>query len=116
MAVHVQLAVDVQRKDTQQEEASSSMTLEDVLNAVGNALLYGTGEERERLAASLVRLQQQLPPSKAALGRFLVCLTGTLHGEAPDLTSLEAPFTEIWQRFQQSLQTYRSEQSQQEPQ
>jgi tetratricopeptide (TPR) repeat protein len=109
------LPVPAPPQEPSQEEAPSSMTFEDVLNAVGNALLHGTREEREQLATFLVETQQQLPPSQAALGRFLACLVAALRGETPDLPSLEAPFTEIWQQFQQALQTHGSEQDQQEP-
>jgi tetratricopeptide (TPR) repeat protein len=109
------LPVPAPPQEPSQEEASSSMTLGDVLNAVVNALLHGTGKKREQLATFLVKTQQQLPPSEAALGKFLACLAAALHGETPDLRSLEAPFTEFWQQFQQALQTHGSEQDQQEP-
>ena len=104
----------VQREVTQQEDAPSSMTFEDLLNAVLDAMLHRSSKEREQLAMAIAETQQQLRPSQA-LGRFLVCLTATLRGETPDLTTLEAPFTEVWQRFEQALQTHGREQNQQEP-
>ncbi len=108
------LPVPALPQEPSQKEAPSSMTLEDVLNAVVNALSHGTSEKREQLATALVEAQQQLPPSEAALGRFLACLAAALRGETPNLTTLEAPFTDWWQQFEQVLQTRSSEQDQQE--
>ena len=109
------LPVPALPQEPSQEEAPSSKTFEDVLNAVADALLHGASEEREQLATSLVEVQQQLPPSEAALGRFLACLAAVLRGETPDLTVLEAPFRDRWLQFQQILQTRSSEQDQQDP-
>jgi len=57
-----------------------------------------------------VEVQQQLPAEAAPLGRLLECLGAALRGGTPDSTALEAPYTDLWQAFQDALQTGTNEQ------
>src|SRR5260370_38753496 len=52
----------------------------------------------------MVEAQRELPPEEAALGRFWGCLAAALLGGAPEIASLEAPFTDMWQEFPDALQ------------
>jgi hypothetical protein len=70
-------------------------------------------EERQQFATVLIENQQYLPPEGAALGRFFACLAATLLGETPEVAELEAPFTDLWQAFQDTLRAAPGEESQQ---
>ena len=61
----------------------------------------GIAEKLQQFAVALV--EAQLPPEEAALGKFFGCLVASLLGETPEILSLEAPFTELWQAFQDTL-------------
>jgi hypothetical protein len=59
------------------------------------------------------RGQEELPLEEDALGRFFGCLVASLRGETPEVASLEAPFTELWQSFRDALRAVPSEESSQ---
>ncbi len=86
--------------------------LENLLRDVSSVILQGTTEERHQLAALFIEKQQELPSEEAGFGNFFGCLAAALRGETPEVAALEAPFTDLWQAFQDALRAAPSEESQ----
>jgi len=55
--------------------------------------------------------QRQLSSEDVALGRLFGCLAAALRDETPEVAALEAPFTDLWQAFQDALRAAPSEES-----
>ena len=101
----------VQRPEVENTDEDEGPTIEGLSRAVSSAILQGSTEERQQFAASLIEAQRQLPPEGVALGKFFGCLAAALRGETPEGASLEAPFTDLWQAFQDALRAAPGEES-----
>ena len=88
---------------TTNEEEPAPPTLGELPRIVASMILQSTMPQRQEVAASLIEVQQDLPPEAVSLGNFLGCLAACLRGETPDTTVLEVPFTDLWQEFQSLL-------------
>ena len=106
------LVVTVEQEETQDTDKDNTLTVEQLSDHVSSLILRGTVEQRLQFAAHLVEAQQQLPPEEAALGRLFDCLAAALRGETPEVALLEAPFTDVWQAFQDALRAALGEESQ----
>ncbi|MFL5653956.1 MAG: CHAT domain-containing protein [Ktedonobacteraceae bacterium] len=89
-------------ENTDEDEA---LTVEELPGVVSSVISQGTIQERQQFAASLIEAQRQLPPEGVALGKFFGCLAAALRNETPEVESLEAPFTDLWQAFQNTLRS-----------
>ena len=78
------------------------LTLAELLQRVHTLMRQGTVAQRQQFAEEITELQAGLPLEEASLGIFLNCLVAELRGETPDTTSLEAPFTLLWQQLQEA--------------
>ena len=67
--------------------------------------------QHPKMNGLLMEAQQELPPEEAALGKFFECLAAALRGETPKVAALEAPFTDLWQAFQDALKAAPNEES-----
>jgi hypothetical protein len=90
-------------------EKRTSYAFEKLLGVVSPIILQGTLEQRQKLAATLLKV-----PGDAPARRFFGCLAAALQGETPEVGLLEPPFTELWQEFQERLRVSPDELSQQE--
>jgi hypothetical protein len=89
--------------ETQDTDRGKALTVEQLPSVVSSVISQGTAEQRQQFAAVLIEMQQQLPPEAAPVGRFFGCLAAALRGETPEVGLLEAPFTELWQVFEERL-------------
>lgn len=95
--------LDVHSPETKNTDEDEELTVEELPEVVSSVILQGTTEERQQFATELVEAQQELSPEEAALGRFFGCLVAALREETPEVAALEAPFTDLWQAFQDAL-------------
>ena len=109
-----QMVVAVEQEETDNTDEEGALKIEDLPGLVSSTLLQGTVEQRQQMAEELIKAQQQVPPEQASLGNFFGCLATALRGETPEVASLEAPFTDLWQEFQDALATPSGEQDQQQ--
>jgi tetratricopeptide (TPR) repeat protein len=108
---YAQMVAAVKQEEAENTDENEGLTVEELLDVVSSIILQGTTEERQQCAASLLEAQQQLPPEEAALGTFFACLGVALRGETPEVAALEAPFTDLWQAFQDGLRAAPGEES-----
>ena len=101
--VYAQMVAAVDQEETEDTDEDAALTIEKLPSVVSSVILQGTIEERQEFATSLIENQQELPPEKEALGNFFGCLAAVLRGETPEVASLEASFTGLWQAFQDAL-------------
>ena len=101
--VYAQMVAAVDQEETEDTDEDAALTIEKLPSVVSSVILQGTIEERQQFATSLIENQQELPPEKEALGNFFGCLAAVLRGETPEVASLEASFTGLWQAFQDAL-------------
>ena len=99
--LYAQMVAAVEHEEA--ENTDKGQTVEKLPGVVSSVILQGTMEERQQFATALIENQQYLPPEGAALGRFFACLAAALLGETPEVAELEAPFTDLWQAFQDTL-------------
>jgi tetratricopeptide (TPR) repeat protein len=109
-----QMVVAVEQEETDNTDEEGALKIEDLPGVVSSALLQGTVEQRQQMAEELIKAQQQVPPEQASLGNFFGCLAAALRGETPEIASLEAPFTDLWQEFQDALAIPSGEEDQQQ--
>ena len=100
---YAQMVAAVDQEDTEDTQGNDGLTVEGLPRVVASLVLQGTTEQRRQIATQMVEAQRELPPEEAALGRFWGCLAAALLGGAPEIASLEAPFTDLWQEFQDAL-------------
>ena len=100
-----------QQEESENDDDDQPLTLADLPHLAATVKQQGTQEQCQQFAGQLAELQQQLPAEEAPLGQFLRCLIRALHDETPDTSSLETPFTELWQAFQHALTTQTDEES-----
>ena len=108
---YAQMVAAVEQEETENAEENDGLTVEELPGVVSSVILQGTTQQRQQLATNFVETQQQLPPEEATLGRFLGCLAAALRGETPEVALLEAPFTDVWQAFQDALRAASGEES-----
>ncbi len=111
---YAQMVAAVQQEETESTDEDDGLAVEDLPGVVSSLILQGTAEQRQQVAAELTKAQQQVTLMEAALGRFFGCLAAALRGETPEVASLEPPFTDLWQEFQDALVTPSGEQDQQQ--
>lgn len=109
-----QMVAAVEQEEAQDTDEEDGITIEQLPDIISSVILRGTTEERQQFATVFVEQQQQLPPEDAPLGHFLECLAATLREETPEVASLEPPFTELWQKFQDALSVPPSDQANEE--
>jgi hypothetical protein len=112
--VYTQMLAAVDQTAGEDAGDDDGLTLEKLPDVVSSAILQGTTEQRDQLAASLAEAQQRLPPEAGPLGAFFGCLGAALRGETSEVSVLESPFTEMWQAFQEALSMPLPETTQQE--
>ena len=110
---YARMAAAMEQEETEYTEENDRLTIGDLPRVASSLILQGTAEQRQQLATALMEAQQHLPPVEASLGRFFGCLAAGLRGETPEVASLEAPFTELWQAFQDALRAAPGEESSQ---
>jgi len=111
---YAQMVTAIEQKEPEHTDEDDALKVEDLPSIVSSVILQGTTEQRQQFAIWLIETQQHFPPVQASLGKFFECLAAVLQGETPEITSLEAPFTNLWQEFEAALATPPSEQDQQE--
>ncbi|HEY6409160.1 MAG TPA: hypothetical protein VIY29_16995, partial [Ktedonobacteraceae bacterium] len=100
-----------EQEETENTDEDEGPTVEKLPGVVSSIILQGTAEERQQFAEWLIENQRELPPEGAALGRFFGCLAAALRGDTPEVAALEAPFTDLWQVFQDALKAAPGEES-----
>lgn len=78
------------------------MIVQELTRLASTTFAQGTLDDRQQLAVNLDEVQHGLAPEDAALRTFLGCLAAALRGETPDATTLEEPFTQLWQQFREA--------------
>jgi hypothetical protein len=111
---YAQMVAAVEQEGTENADEDRPLVVEDLPRVVSSVILQGTAEQRQQFTTVLIETQQQLPPEQASLGKFFACLAAVLQGETPEIASLEAPFTDLWQEFQDALRAPSGEQNQQQ--
>jgi tetratricopeptide (TPR) repeat protein len=111
---YAQMVSAVEREETENaDEEEDTLKVEDLPGVVSSVILRGTAEQRQQITEELMKAEQQVMLIEPALGRFFGCLAATLQGQTPEAALLEAPFTDLWQEFQDALATSSGEEDQQ---
>jgi len=111
---YTQMVAAVQQEETESSNEDDALAVEDLPGVVSSVILRGTAEQRQQVEAELTKAQQQVGLVEPSLGRFFGCLAAALQGETPEIASLEPPFTDLWQEFQDALATPSGEEDQQQ--
>lgn len=105
------MVADVEQEEMENTNKDDGLTDEELPRVVASVIVQGTEEQRRQFAMTLLEVQQGLAPERAAQGRFFGCLAVALLGETPGVASLEAPYTDLWQAFQDALKAASGEES-----
>jgi len=93
----------VEQEETQNTDEEDTLKVEDLPGVVSSVILQGTAEQRQQVTEELMKAEQQVMLIEPSMGRFFGCLVAALQGQTPEVALLEAPFTDLWQEFQDAL-------------
>jgi len=109
--VSARMVAALEQEEMENTKKDDGLTDEELPHVVASVRVQGTEEQRRQFATTLLEAQQGLSPEEAALGRFFGCLAAALLGGTPGVASLEAPYTDLWQVFQDALKAAPGEES-----